>query len=341
MIKSHRNVPAFTNVHKIILLLLRYVVPLAALAYLVWSISRMPRDILSLWLSSLAFRGPVLWAVAFLLILATGSWMLESIKWKLLAGKIEPISLGKAFRGILFGVSMGMATPKRAGEIAGRALVLLPENQVKGMVINTAGSLSQLAVTLVFGLASLAVLLLLPASASPPGWPVLVFPPLALAVLILLLFNAHRLVRWILAKPGAPRWSHVASVFLQVGRGELLGLLGLSMFRYLVFMLQFFLLLRVFHAPLPFAASFLLLSMIYLVLAAVPLSALGEAGVRGSVALLVSGWIYGGGTPPFIEAGLVAAILGLWLVNLVIPAMVGALLALGGGVSLNVGRAWS
>jgi hypothetical protein len=56
--------------------------------------------------------------------------------------------------------------------------------------------------------------------------------------------------------------------------------------------------------------------------------------------LLAYGWMAGAGpVSPLLETGLVAGILGLWLVNLVFPALAGAALAIGGGVSLNARRA--
>lgn len=362
MIESRQKGPLPANVRKIILLVLRYVLPVAALAYLVRTLAGMPQGIFELWFSSLDLRLGTFLLLALLLVLAAVNWLLEAVKWKLLAGKLEPISLGMAFRGILYGVCLGFVTPKRSGEIAGRALVLRAGNQVKGMLINTAGSLSQLGVTLVVGLASLGWVIhfrgtvlasdanitsgiaaassdIVPASS---GTALAIFPLAVLLALVFLLLYAHRLLRWYLSRPGIPKWSAKASVLLQVSRPELVKLVGLSLLRYLVFMLQFFLLLRVFQTPIPLHASFLLLSVTYLVLAAIPLSALGEAGVRGSVVLLAHGWMAGGvAAPPLIETGLVAGILGLWLVNLVIPALAGAVLAVGGGVSFNVRRALS
>ncbi len=337
---------------------MRYVLPVAALAYLFRTLSGMPRGIFDLWISSLDIQLGTFLLLALLLVLAAINWMLEAAKWKLLAGKLEPISIGKAFRGILYGVCLGFVTPKRSGEIAGRALILKPGKQVKGMLINTAGALSQLGVTLVVGLASLGWVIHFRGTAAGPdatitsgiataseittasGPSLAIFPLAALLALIFLLLFSHRLLRWYLSRPNIPKWSAKVSVLLQVSRPELGTLVGLSLLRYLVFMLQFFLLLRIFQTPIPLHVSFLLLSITYLVLVAIPLSALGEAGIRGSVVLLAYGWIAAGvPVPPLVETGLVAGILGLWLVNLVLPALAGAALAVGGGVSLNARRA--
>jgi hypothetical protein len=340
MIESRRLGPLTANVHKIILALLRFVLPVAALAYLIRTLTGIPGEVFNLWLSSLPFEYLTFMLLALLLTLAAANWLIEAVKWKILAGRIEKISLSKAFMGILYGVCLGFVTPRRSGEIPGRAMVLQPGNKVSGMLINTPGSMAQLGVTLVGGLASL-VLILSAGTTYGPGPAMLVFPVLALLALVLLAVFAKPLLRRYLYGTRIPRWTAKAAVLLDVSRNLLILLTGLSLIRYMVFMAQFYLLLRIFQTPFTMQQSFILLSVTYLVLAAVPLSALGEAGVRGAVVLLVSGWMTGGTLPPYTEAGLVAGILGLWLVNLVFPALAGAALAIGGGVSLNLRRALS
>ena len=70
---------------------------------------------------------------------------------------------------------------------------------------------------------------------------------------------------------------------------ELLGVLLLSLFRYLIFSTQFFLLLRIFGADLPIVQGIILIPVIYLMMAMVPTIALTELGIRGSVSIFVIG----------------------------------------------------
>lgn len=347
MTESRRKGSLPANVHKIILSLLRFVLPLAALAYLVHALHGMPPGMHRLWLSSLQLNASSLLLLSLLLVLATLNWLLEAVKWKLLTAGLEAISLTTAFRGILYGVCLGFVTPKRSGEIAGRAMVLRSGNRISGMLVNTPGSLVQLGVTLVGGLISLFLVLSrwgsspnpFPGTDAMSGTTLLLFPVAALALLTLLFVFAKPGLRWFLSRPASPAWSQKAVVLLDIGGKKLLVLVFLSVCRYLLFMLQFYLLLRLFQSPLPIQDCFVLLSVTYLVLAAVPLSALGEAGVRGAVVLLASGWITPGNLPPMMETGLVAGVMGLWLINLVIPALAGGALALAGGVPLNLRRA--
>lgn len=346
MNKSRLKAPLSANVRKIILLLLRFVLPVAALAFLVRTLAAMPPEVHRLWLSSLRLDPLTILMLCLLLFLSAFNWLLEAMKWKILAGEIERISLGRAYRGILYGVCLGFVTPKRSGEIAGRALVLDSGNRITGMLVNTPGSMLQLGVTLVGGLTSLALVFYgwrtdpehLPAAVLP-ATALLLFPVMALLLLILLFLVAKPMLRRFLARQVHRSWSRKASVLLNIDGPKLVPLAALSVCRYMVFMLQFYLLLRVFQAPLSFPASFVLLSLTYLVLTAVPLSALGEAGVRAAVVLLVAGWVTAGDLTALMETGMVAGILGLWLINLVVPALAGAALAMTGSVPLNIRRA--
>lgn len=83
------------------------------------------------------------------------------------------------------------------------------------------------------------------------------------------------------------------------------------------------------------SSAFLLLAITYLFLSPLPLSALVEAGVRGSVVLLVYELFFPANLLHYqgVEISLVAAMLGLWFVNLAIPALAGACLGFSGNIS--------
>ncbi len=318
-----------TNIHIIIRVFIRYVLPVVALGYLAYAMFHLPDELLRHWVASLNVSTTEVSLFILIAILGMMNWLFEAVKWRLLASKLQPLSLKKSLTGILYGVSLGMITPRRLGEIAGRALVLMPENRLRGMVINTAGSLLQLGVTLVGGLLSVAYVLL---RGSVVGNVPLYYPVVALGTLLLLLAVARpaisRLLRW----SHLPQWARHIKVFLEINHKDMLTLLVLSILRYGIFMFQFFLLLGIFGVSLSLFSSTLLLSVIYLLLAAIPVSALGESGIRGSVALLAYDFVFGiyGAAPQGMEPGLVASILTLWFINLVLPASVGAALALGG-----------
>jgi hypothetical protein len=334
MIDGGNNLYNRTNIHKFIRVLIRFILPVAASLYLIYVVCRIPSDTIEYWAASLDFSFRVVVMLALVIVLALLNWLFEAVKWRLLAGQLQAISIKEAFIGILYGVSLGMITPRRVGEVAGRAMVLKPEYRWKGMVINTAGSIAQLGVSLVFGLLSVAFVLFQGTTAS--SFP-LGFPLGALAILLLLLVTAKPAISRLLTWPKLPGWARVIDVFSGLGLKEMTTLLVLSVFRYSIFLMQFYMLLVVFGVPLSMFYSMLLLSIVFLILAAIPVSALGEAGIRGSVVLLAYGFVFGShhAFAPGVEPGLLAAILSLWLINLVLPASAGAVLALSGRISIK------
>jgi hypothetical protein len=103
----------------------------------------------------------------------------------------------------------------------------------------------------------------------------------------------------------------------------LLRLLSLSFFRYLVFVLQYILLLQVLNVTIFWVDSFWVISILFLVLAVVPSFAIADLGIRGKFSTeLLS--VYSLNT-----VGILGTTFGIWIINLFVPAVVGSILILG------------
>ena len=88
---------------------------------------------------------------------------------------------------------------------------------------------------------------------------------------------------------------------------------------YLVFSCQYFILLRVFDVHLPFFDGMLMVFCVFFVLSMIPTISVAELGIRGSVAIYFFGKLSGN------KLGIITASFGLWLINLVLPALIGSL----------------
>ena len=104
---------------------------------------------------------------------------------------------------------------------------------------------------------------------------------------------------------------------------QLLRILFLSFFRYMVFILQYMLLLKVMGVNIDFALSFWLLTVFYLIMVMLPTVGFTELPVRGTASVVLLS-VYSTNV-----LGIQAATFGIWLINLVIPAIMGSLLILG------------
>lgn len=100
---------------------------------------------------------------------------------------------------------------------------------------------------------------------------------------------------------------------------ELIKILGFSVLRYIVFSVQFVIMLQMMHIDLGFLFLFGLVTVIYLVLTIIPtLAILTELPVRGSVAIYIIGQY------SQEHLGILCASFSIWLLNLVLPAIIGS-----------------
>jgi hypothetical protein len=99
-------------------------------------------------------------------------------------------------------------------------------------------------------------------------------------------------------------------------------ILFLSFLRYLVFVLQYVLLLKIMHVDIEGLLCFWLVTVFYLVMAIAPTIGFVELPVRVRASWEIFRFY------SFNELGIGAAALGIWLINLVVPAVIGSLLIL-------------
>lgn len=325
-----------TKVIKIIGAIIRLVLPMAAAAYIVYSVARIPAAQVQFFEQSLSFSILTLGILTTVFFLTVINWLFEALKWKQLAGKFEPISLKKAFFGVLFGVSLGMITPRRAGEFAGRVAILKPENQVLGMAINTAGSFTQFLVTLLFGHVGVAMALIAKTGNYSPSreGQLLLYSGIALLLAIAMVIYAKKILNRLKQKKWFPKRLKIFDVVTNLTVSEMASLFWLSSLRYAIFITQFHLLLMLFGLELMFYDTFMALSIIYLIMVGLPVSGLAEAGIRGSVALIVFSLYLGQQLVGIyaLDLIIVSATMMLWFFNLAIPGLAGVALSLAGKV---------
>src|SRR6187431_667344 len=86
------------------------------------------------------------------------NWSLEALKWKISVQSVQPVDFFRSLKAIFSGVSFSITTPNRVGEYFGRMLYMNEGNRLKIISLTILGSLSQLIVTILFGLAGLLIL---------------------------------------------------------------------------------------------------------------------------------------------------------------------------------------
>ena len=274
-----------------------------------------------------------LWMLALILVLMILNWMLEALKWKKLINKVEPLSLRQSIMAVLTGVTISSFTPNRIGEYFGRAFILKKASHIEGILITILGSMSQLLVTILAGSLSLLFFLYLfmPDTEFMSGYLYFgfVFSVLFLDILLVgLFFNVSFLASWKekILRNSRVRIRRYFDVFTLYSNRELWIVMALSFARYAVFSTQYVLLLWILGVRMPFYYMYLMIALIYFIMAVIPTIALTELGIRSSVAIYCFGFYFARsmtGTAETNLAILMASVL-MWFINLGIPAVAGS-----------------
>ncbi len=275
---------------------------------------------------------PILAIIIFLLI---ANVLTESLKWKFLISKLETVRLNMAITAVLSGMAVSMFLPNRVGDYLGRVFVLQRASHVKGILATLVGSFAQIIVTLLAGM--LALLYFVPAAFPDFGKNLWLVLGLLLAVIVgalvmLVLFFQIRLLQLILSALFSKKQQQImeyAGVFSLYSNNDLIILLIFSLLRYTIYTMQFYLMLLLFGVDISFAHAIVLISVTYLLMTLIPTITITELGIRGSVTVGVFGLFFEtrGYWNEEMSFAVLAASSAIWLINLVLPAVVGGLLA--------------
>lgn len=260
------------------------------------------------------------------------NWGTESRKWQILLRNIQKINLLKSFWAVLSGVTISILMPNRMGEYLGRIFYLSPHSRIKAVLATLVGNFSQLLVTILIGSSGFCIYLSSILIIDFAFYLVLFFVILTNVLLIFLYFNIRLLNRLL---PGTRKFTRIrkyVNVFAYYHSSGLLILLLLSLFRYLVFSLQYFFLLWIFGVNLTAFQGALTIPVVFFVQSVVPTIALTELGIRGATAVHFIG-AYSSN-----DAGIVTGAYSLWIINLGLPALIGAMLLLSTRNNRNKGH---
>lgn len=259
-----------------------------------------------------------LWA-AF--ILAPLNWLAEVQKWRPFVQRHEAISMGKALQAVLAGYSFALFTPNRIGEYGGRILFVSPGHQWKAFAANVVGSIGQYLVLLTGGITGGIWF-----AGQKMDWSaaqqaqVLCASLPALSVAYYCYFNIGLIIPVIAKLPVLKKARGLVSklrLLLNFSRRDLLYVWYWSALRYAIYSSQYFLLLQFFDIKTGVLMGFSGIATIFLLQTVVPLPAIAGLLVRGGLAIFV--WTCFSAN----EVGILAATFVLWIINLILPALIG------------------
>lgn len=321
-------VPLNKNIKLIVNYLLGPVVFLLLSWFIYRQIIRQPN-----WRSSLdqvgrALNGPLQWKLWLVVALMPLNWGIEARKWQLALRPLGGIPFRDAFRAIFTGTTMASFTPNRMGEYLGRILYIREGHRVASISLTIVCSIAQLLITLLVGLAGLLYLRQTPhrtlsSLPLPEFWLNILITLVILLVagLTILYFRLNWIVRILGKIPGMTKYLSYVKVLENFHAAILLRILFLSFGRYIVFIIQYGLVFPVFGVLLGVGQLWSGMSVVFLVMALVPtITLLTELGLRWEASIQVLE-LFSANT-----IGIFAASFAIWLINLIIPALIGSLL---------------
>ncbi len=255
------------------------------------------------------------------------NWALEAFKWQITLKSLQAISIIRAFKAILVGTCVASFTPNRVGEYLGRMLYVDSGNRIPSIAPTILCSMSQMLVTLAAGTLGIWLFSFLPFHfdaewLSPTFFKSSMIVTAGAALgLALVYFKFDPLVRMI------NRWLQKRKNNFFIPQNYsftvLATILLISTIRYLVFILQYFLLFSLFDMSLTGMQVFTGVSVMFVLMAVVPtLTFLTDLGFRWAAGIQIFQVFTSN------SAGILAVSLGIWFINLIIPALVGSLLIL-------------
>ncbi|MCB0790988.1 MAG: flippase-like domain-containing protein [Flavobacteriales bacterium] len=253
------------------------------------------------------------------------NWGLEAWKWRRLIAAVVHVPFIVALRATLAGTTIGLITPNRTGEFIGRVALLPVGYRAKASFVTMLGSAAQFVVTILMG-GSAMVLFHWTGTGRPCDglwwYPLLVGTFVLGTVTLAVLMRPSMIIALVALVPFPGHRALLAARALRaVDRRTILATLASSIARYIVFAVQFTLLLHAL-AGVAWGPALLTVAVIFLCTTLIPTAVLTEIGVRGSVAMALLG--------PNVSdpAGVAAATLLLWTMNLALPALVGGVVLL-------------
>lgn len=262
---------------------------------------------------------PVIWLILPLLLMPV-NWGLETEKWRKLIHSFAPLSFGRAFQAILAGVTFSLFTPNRIGEYGGRILFVEAQYNWRAVIATLVGSYGQLLVLLSGGILGLTYFGGTYFELQALVVRGIFFLGVAFAALLVFCFyNIDLVIPLIKRVPYIRRFSKPVEVLRKLTRSTLNQVLSLSTLRYLVYSLQYYFLLRYFGIEVNIFDGLAGIATIFLLQTSIPLPPLMGLIARGEIALLV--W----GNFSENELGILAVTFILWIINLIIPALIGTI----------------
>jgi hypothetical protein len=265
----------------------------------------------------------------WVILLMLFNWGIESVKWRFMLNPVQRISFPTALKCIFAGCAVTMITPNRMGEFGGRILFVDHEHRLRAVSISIIGSISQTIITFIFGCLGLLFFV-------KKGFPVheeyvtnfimyksVWIVSIGISVFLLALFFFENKIWGLFQRiPVLNKYLRYLSIQDLYPHKTLLRILAFSLLRYLVFILQYLIMLKTMHVHIEASSAMAMTSVFFLSLALAPTMGFLELPIRSQLGIVLFGVL----TSDML--GLQSVTIAIWLINIIIPAVIGLMIIL-------------
>ncbi|WP_426669541.1 hypothetical protein ACPPVU_25415 [Mucilaginibacter sp. McL0603] len=268
-------------------------------------------------------RSQVIVTMSFVIFLMVVNWVLESLKWQYLTRTLVKITTWEAIEAVFCGLTWAIFTPNRIGEYGGRVLFLPNRRRIHGVFAMAVGSFGQNVITNVLGLIALM-------------WFAFTYQPINLwlagglsvgaigFIVLILVFYFH--IRWLVTLLNKIRFLKKYHRFFDIigryGFHELLNIMWFCLARFFVFSFQYYLVIHLLMPQIPVFQMMMMVFILFFIQSALPSLDLIDVGVRSMTASAFFVYITDQ------KLAVIAAVSSIWLINLIIPAILGSVFVL-------------
>ena len=240
----------------------------------------------------------------------------EAGKWRLLLRKTESMTIWGAQRQVYYGYVGAFITPYHAGDYPARAMLLKDKSNFSAAIgLGLVGTVALLVVELIFGIPATWLFV-----SYHPAIPMQYFA-VAFIVLVLLLSFLPHLVRYLSRR----EWHNTQMRQLSMALSHIsyplfMKTIAWSMLRYMIWALQMALTLHFCGVDLTPVQYMIAIPFYYMVVAVFPSLPVANIAIRGSWSLIIFGVFSQN------AAGIALAVALIWIINTVLPMLVGSIL---------------
>lgn len=262
------------------------------------------------------------YGAALVLLLAPLNWFWESRKWKLAMQKIYAVTSWTSYKAILTGIAFAMVTPGKIGDFAGRILYVPHAKKLKATLATLMTNVIQVMATSLMGCIGIAYFMFNYANEWLKNF-LFIFAGLILLIVALVLSSKYWWYRCMQFKIIQTIVKSLR-ILRRYDKRTIFKIFVLSLCRFLTYNIQFLYLANLLGSQTPWIHGLFATLLFFWLITLIPSLIISDIGVRGFLASML-----------FIDTGLTANGISLlsasyiiWLLNLILPAILGSLLLL-------------